>query len=116
MSDTRLAITEAHSGGVCVVSIAGRIDSSNSPDLATRMNGLFSSGERAILLDFADVRFLSSAAFHVLLVAATDAKRTGARLAICNMAPQVHELFEVCGLLDSFTIVGSRETGLAELG
>jgi anti-anti-sigma factor len=110
-----LTISESRSGGICIVSLSGRIDSSNAADFMTRLNALISSGERSILLDFANVLYLTSAAFRALLVATDEAERSAVRLALCSLANQVHELFEMGGLLDAFTILGSRDEALARL-
>lgn len=110
-----LTITESHSGRVCVVSLTGRIDSSSASDFSTRLNALISSGEKSILLDFANVLYLTSAAFRALLVATDEAERSAARLTLCSLANQVRELFEMGGLMDAFTVIGSREEALAQL-
>jgi len=57
MTNSALTVTESHSGNVCVVALAGRIDSSNANDFLARLNGLISSGEKSILVDFANVLF-----------------------------------------------------------
>jgi len=113
---TGLTMTESRNGGVCIVSLTGRIDGSNAADFTTHLNGLISSGEKSIVLDFADVLYLTSAAFRALLVATDEAERKAARLALCSLATQVRELFEMGGLLDAFTILGSRDEALARLG
>lgn len=113
---TGLTMTESHSGGVCIVSLTGRIDSANAADFTAHLNGLISSGEKSILLDFANVLYLTSAAFRALLVATDEAEQKAARLALCSLASQVRELFEMGGLLDAFTILSSRDEALARLG
>jgi anti-anti-sigma factor len=115
MTNSALTVTESHSGNVCVVALTGRIDSSNASDFLARLNGLISSGEKSILVDFANVLYLTSAAFRVLLVATDEAERKAARFALCSLAGQVRELFEMGGLLDAFTIHSSREEALARL-
>jgi anti-anti-sigma factor len=82
----------------------------------TRLHGLIASGEKSILVDFANVLYLTSAAFRALLVATDEAERCAARFALCSLAGQVRELFEMGGLLDAFTIHPSREEALAKLG
>jgi anti-anti-sigma factor len=105
----------SHAGPVCILSIGGRIDSGNAADLLDRLNGLLLSGEKTILLDFNDVLYLTSAAFRVLLVVTDEAERNAARVVLCGLAGQVRELFEMGGLLEAFTIHGSREDALAKL-
>ncbi len=116
MTDNALTFTESHSGNVCIVSLTGRIDSSNAGDVMTRLSRLISSGEKSILVDFANVLYLTSAAFRALLVATDEAERSAASFALCNLAGQVRELFEMGGLLDAFTVHSSREEALARLG
>lgn len=115
MANIALSIAESHSGPVCVVALNGRIDSTNAEELMTRLNTLLSSGEKAVLVDFAQVMYLTSAAFRALLVATDEAERNAARFVLCGVLGQVRELFEMGGLLDAFTIHGSREEALARL-
>jgi anti-anti-sigma factor len=102
-------------GPVCILAIGGRIDSGNAADLLDRLNGLLSSGEKTILLDFKEVLYLTSAAFRVLLVATDEAERNAARVVLCGLAGQVRELFEMGGLLEAFTVHASREEALTSL-
>jgi len=115
MSNSALSIEQSHSGMVCIVALRGRIDSTSAGDVMTRLSNLISSGERAILVDLGAVPYLTSAAFRVLLVATDKAERGEARLALCNVIGHVRELFEMGGLLDAFTIHGSREEAVAQL-
>jgi anti-anti-sigma factor len=115
MNKTALKMEDSHAGPVCILSIAGRIDSGNAADLLDRLTGLIAAGEKTILLDFKDVLYLTSAAFRVLLVATDEAERNAARVALCGLAGQVRELFEMGGLLEAFTVHGSREDALTRL-
>ncbi len=116
MTNNSLGIAESRSGQVCVVALTGRIDSTNAEQLITRLNNLISSGEKTILVDLKEVLYLTSAAFRVLLVATDEAERNAARFVLCSVLGQVRELFEMGGLVDAFTIHGSREEALAQLG
>jgi anti-sigma B factor antagonist len=116
MADSLLRIAQSHIGQVCVVALAGRIDSSNASEVLKQLNSWISSGEKNILIDFTGVLYLTSAAFRVLLVATDDAERNAAHITLCSLAGHVRELFEMGGLLEAFTIHGSREEALARLG
>ena len=116
MSDSALTVAETRSGQVCIVAVSGRIDSTNANDLLTRLNNLLASGEKIVLVDLQSVVYLTSAAFRVLLVATDEAERNAARFVLCSVLGQVRELFEMGGLLDAFTILGSREEAVAKLG
>ena len=110
-----LAISELRTGAVCVLSVSGRIDSTNAEQLLDRLKNALASGEKALVLDLRDVAYLTSAAFRALLVATDEAERNAARLVLCSVMGQVHELFEMGGLLEVFTIHASREEAVAKL-
>jgi anti-sigma B factor antagonist len=112
---TGLKLAQQHSGAVCVVALAGRVDNSTAGEVQGRVNSLLAAGEKQLLLDLAGVTFLTSAAFRVLLVAVREAERHAARLALCGVTGHVRELFELGGLIDSFTILGSRDEAVAKL-
>jgi len=97
------------------VALTGRIDSTNAEQLMERLNSLLASGVKAVVVDFEQVIYLTSAAFRALLVATDEAERNTARFVLCSVLGQVRELFEMGGLLDAFTIHGSREEALTRL-
>ena len=116
MANSLLRIAQSHIGQVCVIALAGRIDSSNAGEVLAQFNSLISSGEKNILVDFTGVLYLTSAAFRVLLVATDAADRNAGHITLCGIAGHVRELFEMGGLLEAFTIHGSREEALLQLG
>jgi anti-sigma B factor antagonist len=115
MANSELNIARSRSGQLCVVTLTGRVDNSTSSQVQTELRTLIDSGEKRILLDLAGVSYLTSVAFRVLLVATSQAERSGARLALCGVTGHARDLFELGGLLASFTILGSRDEALATL-
>jgi anti-anti-sigma factor len=115
MSLTALTIAESQTEKVCVVALAGRIDSTNADQVGSRLAAILASGSRSVLVDLKDVVYLTSAAFRAFLVAADDADRSSARLVLCCVVGQVRELFDMGGLLDAFTIHHTRDEALANL-
>jgi anti-anti-sigma factor len=111
-----LTITQTRSGSVCIVALAGRIDSTNATEVSRVLTQLISSGESSILVDMGGVLYLTSAAFRALLVAADAAGQQTAKLALCSLGGHARELFEMGGLLDVFTIYSSREDAFRQFG
>ncbi len=116
MNSSVLNIGQTRVGNVCVVTLSGRIDSTNANDVMVELTRLIASGERSILVDLSAVLYLTSAAFRALLVATDEAERQAAKFALCNLAGHVRELFEMGGLLEVFAIHDSREEALKQLG
>ncbi len=115
MAESSLQIQESRRDAVCVVSLTGRIDSSNAEQLTTRLNSLLSSGASGILIDMKQVIYLTSAAFRVLLLATDEAERRDVRFMLCGVLGQVRELFEMGGLLDAFPIRANSDEAIREL-
>lgn len=115
MNTSALNIGQSRAGNVCVVSLSGRIDSTNANDVMNELMRLISSGEKSILVDLGDVLYLTSAAFRALLVATDEAERQAATFALCSLAGHVRELFEMGGLFEVFAIHNSREEALKQL-
>jgi anti-anti-sigma factor len=111
-----LSIGQTHAGNVCIVTLSGRIDSTNANDMMAELARLISSGEKSILVDLGAVLYLTSAAFRALLVATDEAERQAAKFALCSLGGHVRELFEMGGLLEAFAIHDSREEALRQLG
>jgi anti-anti-sigma factor len=116
MNTSALNIGKARAGSVCVVTLSGRIDSTNANDVMVELVRLVSDGEKSILVDLGAVLYLTSAAFRALLVATDEAERHDAALGLCSLGGHVRELFEMGGLLEVFTIHESREEGLKQFG
>src|ERR1700689_1652631 len=115
MNSSVLNIGQSHDGGVCVVTLSGRIDSTNAKDLMGQLTKLISSGEKSIVVDFGAVLYLTSAAFRALLVATDEAERNAAKFVLCSLGGHVRELFEMGGLLEVFTVHSSRAEAVAKL-
>jgi len=114
MSKTGLKIAQQQSGKVCIVAPIGRFDNTTASQVQAQLTMLIDAGEKVILLDLADASYLTSAAFRVLLVGAKRAEAASARFALCNVTGHVRDLFELGGLIDSFTILGTRDEALAK--
>jgi stage II sporulation protein AA (anti-sigma F factor antagonist) len=116
MNANSLSIVESRNGDICVVTLSGRIDSTNADDLIARLKKLILAGEKSIIADLGAVLFLTSVAFRAFLVITDEAERNSAKFVLCNVLGSVRELFELGGLIDAFTIYGSREEASTKLG
>jgi anti-anti-sigma factor len=58
-------------------------------------------GARHVVVDFQPVTYLSSASFRPLLSLLREVRAHGGRLVLCNLNPDVHEVFSVTRLISS---------------
>ncbi len=69
-------------------------------------------GRRKLLLNFGNVEFLSSAALGKLITLNRKLQAVGGRLILCNIDPQIYEVFEITKLDKFFHIQKEEQTAL----
>lgn len=103
-------------GGVTVVTFTDRkiLEAASIQELGDELNALVDpGGHRKLLLDFASVEFLSSAALNKLIILDRKAKAAGGKLKLCNLKPEIHEVFVITRLNQLFDIKDTDKEGLA---
>jgi anti-anti-sigma factor len=106
-------LNEQTVGSVTVVEVVGRLDSAHAPKLQERITTLIGAGNASLVLDIANVEYVSSAGFRSLLLLARQASQTKSRFVLCGLTPKVRRLFDLGGFLDILPIAASREEGIA---
>ncbi|MCA9205713.1 MAG: STAS domain-containing protein [Pirellulaceae bacterium] len=104
----RIVISEV--GEVTIVRFVDRkiIDADKIQQLGNELLHLVEvDGRRSLLLNFVGVEFLSSAALNMLVVLDRKVRSAGGRWKICNLRPEIHEVFVITRLVRMFDI---RET------
>lgn len=93
-----------------VLTIGGRMQAVESSELQERLNQLFSEGRYRILLDLANLEYISSPGLRVLIEARkrarewklTEFERGDVR--IVNLPPRIKEVFDLTGFTSLFHI------------
>jgi len=99
-----MEINQSRDAGNLVVTVTGCLDTTTSPELMSVFeSGL--EGVTALTIDFANLDYVSSAGFRVLLVAHKKMVSTGGTMTIRSVNPAVREVFDMTGFSDIFTIV-----------
>jgi len=104
-----MTITEERRNGVVVVAPSGRIDSTTSAALDAHLSGLAAAGRSRIVVDFAEVDYISSAGLRVMLTLAKRIRDARGALALCSLDDAVRQVFELAGFLPLFAVEGSRD-------
>ena len=107
-----MKIVESKSGTVYICRLYERIDSMTSPILEDKLTKLIGFGERTILLDFANLDYISSAGLRVLLSSAKKLKANNGALKICSLKGMVKEVFTMSGFADIIPIYQNEEEAL----
>jgi anti-anti-sigma factor len=84
-------------GGWTVVAVGGRLDTTNSADFDRRGQELVAGGAKRIVLDLAELEYVSSAGLRAVLTTAKAAQAAGGKLAIAGMRGVTKEVFSISG-------------------
>ena len=88
--------TEPHERGV-IIRLSGRIDAASAALLETKIGELMADGSPLLLLDMAQVDYLSSAGMRVLLSATKKLKGTEGGLRCYSLRKNVMEIIRMAG-------------------
>ena len=102
-------------GDVTVVNFVDRriLDEQNIQIIGDQLFSLVDTeGLRKLLLNFGNVEYLSSAALGKLITLNKKLQAAGGRLILCNIDPQIYEVFEITKLDKFFNIQKEEQAAL----
>ena len=106
-------ISTEQAGSAIVATPEGRLDGSNAREFQDALDTVVSETERALILDFEQVSYISSAGLRVLLVTAKTLQGNGAELSLCSLDDPIREVFGISGFDSIIPIHASRAEALA---
>lgn len=103
--------------GVVVVAVAGRIDFTVAADFEACLRPFLNVEEiRGLVLDIADVTYVSSGGLRVMLMASRALAGRSAGFAVCSPSEPIRGLLVETGFDGVLNIHDTRESALAALG
>lgn len=98
-----------------ILTPSGRLDTAAAPLFEREVEAATASGNARVLIDLADLSYISSMGLRALLTAAKRINAKGGRLALCALQAQVAEVFEISGFNAIVPVYKDRESALAAL-
>jgi anti-sigma B factor antagonist len=99
--------------GVIVIQVnEERLDAHNSGDLKIEMQRFFAEGNKNLLVDLKDVRFIDSSGLGALVSGFKNAISQQGSLKLATLQPQVKSMFELTRLHRVFEIFGTTAEAL----
>jgi len=89
-----------------------RLDAHNSGDLKHEMQRLFEEGNKRLVIDLKDVRFIDSSGLGALVSGFKNATTCQGDLRLSSLQPQVKSMFELTRLHRVFEIFTSTSEAL----
>ena len=100
-------------GGTVIAKANGRIDSANSREFHSSLEAIIKEDNTAVVLDFEDVTYISSAGMRVILLIAKSLQRNRVKFILCSMDDSISEVFKISGFDKIIPIHSSRPEALA---
>ena len=101
--------------GFFTVTPHGPIDSDTYLDFSDKVTPLLTKTVKAIVLDLANVDYISSAGLGVLFTVKKHLKQNGGDLLFANVKPQIKRIFEIVNALPKETLFKTTEEADAYL-
>ena len=107
-------VIEGRAGSTATLRIVGRVDSSVAKLLEQKVLDVASRDDR-IVVDLREMNYVSSAGLRSFIILAKHARSKRQTIALCGMAEEIAEIFEISGLLELFVVYDSVESAVAAL-
>ena len=101
--------------GYYTVAPHGSIDSDTYTDFSDKITPLLNKETKGIILDLADVDYISSAGLGVLFTMKKHLRQNSGDLLFCNLKPAIKRLFEIVNALPAETLFKNSEEADAYL-
>jgi anti-sigma B factor antagonist len=112
-----LNISERRNGNVIVLDLQGNIRLGESNiELHNILKFLVEKGERRVLLNLADVKYIDSSGLGELVAGFTTLQKSGGELKILRLTERVRELMVITKLLTVFEVFDDEQEAVKSFG
>ncbi|HLY57059.1 MAG TPA: STAS domain-containing protein [Stellaceae bacterium] len=111
-----MEIKERRQSDVVVLSPIGRVDNETSPIFQAKLLGTVGPAYAAVVIDFTEVEYISSAGLRAILMASKQSKATHGQLAVAALRPIVREIFDISRFSNIVPIFVTTAEAVAALG
>jgi anti-anti-sigma factor len=110
-----MELREESRAGVTVVTARGRLDGATSGMFAERLGQLVSGAQPRLVVDFANVDFVSSAGLRAVLILVKKVKAAKGAFALCAVQDPVREVLDITGFTTMIDIHPELSSALAAM-
>ena len=112
----RVSIDWQRKDGNLIAALDGRVDSTNADEFQKMMEAGIKPGDKALIMDFEQVNYISSAGLRVVVIMAKKFKGPYKNFGICALSEPIDKIFKMSGLERAMKIRATRAEAIADLG
>jgi anti-anti-sigma factor len=108
-----MIINQEEERNIVILSLNGRLDTLHFPAVDKSLSALIDSNRKEIILDCLNLDYISSSGLRVLLKGLKQMEAARGRLTLCNMQPQITQIFKISGFDHLFEIYPGRQEAVS---
>ncbi len=101
------------SNGVTTISLRGYLDAHTAPELESTIQAAVESGAVRLVVDFAQLEYISSAGLGVFMVFIESVRAAGGDIKLASMTERVFSVFDLLGFPVLFNIYNTVADAVA---
>ena len=109
-------ISTDRQGGALIAMAEGRVDGANAREFEDALEAAISEDDRAVVMDFEALSYISSAGLRVILLTARTLRERDREFVVCSLSDPIREVFEISGFDKIIPVHVSRSEALAAIG
>ena len=106
-------IAESRRDGNLIIAPSGRIDTTSSPIFDRHLSSVIDRGDTRLVIDLADLEYISSTGLSAFISAAKKVKAAGGRMALAGLNSRIRLVFEMSGFLRLFPVFPNVDAAIA---
>lgn len=98
------------SGDCSIVSVEGRVDTTNADEFEKAVMEVVNSGVNILILNCSALNYISSSGLRVFLIVHKKIMANKGQLRLCSLQPGISEIFEISGFTSIFSIFPDQDS------
>jgi anti-anti-sigma factor len=105
-------ISEDRKADAVVLALSGKLDATTAKTFEDKILGVINSGAQRLVVDLAQLEYVSSSGLRVFLLAAKRLRVTDGKIVLCGLQDHVRQVFDLAGFSSIISIYGSRDDAI----
>jgi anti-anti-sigma factor len=101
-------ISEDRKADAVVLALSGKLDATTAKTFEDKILGVIGSGAQRVVVDLAQLEYVSSSGLRVFLVAAKRLQATNGKISLCGLQDHIRQVLDLAGFSSILSIYGSR--------
>jgi anti-anti-sigma factor len=111
-----MEINAERDGATLIAKTEGRVDGTNATEFQDALRNVITSDDKAVILNFEELSYISSAGLRVILLTAKDMRTANVRFAVCSLSQSVRDVFTISGFDQIIDIHDDQQAALGAVG